>query len=237
MRVCAALAWYDEPDSFLDRCVRSLVGVADHLVALDGPWHGFPGLPYSGAGNYDAIRSAASAIGVPLAFGNLVQQLRGVASWESQVVKRSTLMAICDDLSADWIFVIDGDEFVHEASTDATRAALEAADTDVGTVVCQHITGQQADRFSAPIRRFYRAGTRIETAHNGYRRAGRWLHGDPSYVKLERAFATPLVLHHERSSRSEGRNQAAMVYRAHRRAQRTEAWTSARSSATEGRAN
>jgi hypothetical protein len=218
MKICAALAWYDEPIEFLDRCVRSLAGVMDFLVAVDGPWQGFPhDRVLSDPAQSAAIMAAAVDVGLPFAI------IERGAAWDSQVAKRDHLMHESSACS-DWIFVIDGDEHVHQAHAETTRTALDSAATDVGTVVCRHVTGHQADRFSAPIRRLYRAGTTVEQAHNGYRYGDKWLHGDPSYVKLEQPFVTPLTIHHQRSDRGEQRNQAAMDYRAYRRAQRTEAW-------------
>ena len=67
MRIAAALAWYDEPPAFLDRCARSLAGVVDELVALDGAWRLQPdGQPYSPYEQVDSLRAACADVGLRL---------------------------------------------------------------------------------------------------------------------------------------------------------------------------
>ncbi len=218
--VCAALAWYDEPIEFLDRCVRSLADLADHLVAFDGAWDLFPHVdPISAPEQAETIREAARAI-------DLACVIRAEPLlWQSQIAKRSALMHEAS-LRAGWTFVIDGDEYVHDPRVESVRALLAESACDVATVLCHVTTGATAaDRHRAPIRRIYRNPVTVEEGHNGYRTAdGRWLHGDPTYVQLEQAVATPLELHHQFRDRSPERNRAASDYRAARRAAKPGGW-------------
>lgn len=218
MTIVACLAWYDEPIEFLDRCVRSLAGFADKLIAYDGAWELFPdGKTMSPADQILTILRAANDIGID---GHLVSS----KPWASQVAKRDALMRDASKCG-DWLFVIDGDEYVADAYAAHTRAILGAACGDVATVVCENTTDLPVG-YRAPIRRFYRAPVSVDLAHNGYRTAdGRWLHGDPAYVELERAIDTPLLLHHERGNRSAERNARAAGYRKNRRAVEAEDWT------------
>jgi len=81
----------------------------------------------------------------------------------------------------DWLFVIDGDEWIHDAKPVVLEDTLDATSCDVGYVRCTNKTGNENIDTPQMIRRLYRAstGVTVDTAHNGYRTAdGRWLHGD-----------------------------------------------------------
>ncbi len=231
MRVVACLAWYDEPPESLTRCVRSLAGIADTLVAIDGPWEGFPSTRlHSTLDEGLAIHEAARLAGIQL-------DLRtSQAVWPSQVKKRDHLMRAASELG-DWLLVIDADEWLDVPQIDIStlsakqtidgqqdfalvRDVLEFTPLDVATVELHE--GQH----HAPIRRIYRAPVTVQRSHHGYRTSdGRWLHGPPDHVTLEPAIATPIQLHHDRSARSNERAGAAIAYRQHRVRNQTELWT------------
>lgn len=225
MKLVAALAWYQEPVEFLDRLVRSLGGVVDELIALDGRWRLFDdgaSCFLSPAVQADTIAVAAEAVGLPVTFG-LVADV-----WDSQVAKRDRLMRLAADLG-DWILVVDGDEYVESCDPVELRAELELADVNVATMMTVPKTPEARTlRTPEPVRRIYRAtpSLHVETAHNGYRDDTGWLHGDSAYAKLIAPARTApfLAMAHQGRARGEERNALAMTYRMERRAARVEAW-------------
>ena len=220
--IVAALAWYNEPIPFLQRCVASLQGVADRLVCYDGPWQLYPhNRPRSPIEQPHAISRTAWDHGIEC------EILSGLV-WSSQVAKRDALMRYAQT-RGDWVLVIDGDEWVHAARPFELRAALDSLPGEVAMVGCAvSEAGGEYERPN-PIRRLYRsaAGVTVETAHNGYRTAdGRWLHGDPLHVPLEPAvdLSRLLTLRHERAHRGGERDAARLAYRRARRDQGLEKW-------------
>lgn len=221
MKIVACLAWYDEPIEFLDRCVRSLAGVADTLIAYDGAWSGYPGGACSSLEQHSVIRDAANDVA-----------LKGVtvaASWESQVEKRNALMRDASRYG-DWLLVIDGDEYLTGANTESLRWLLQHTAYDVATITATRTSGERAG-VPQPIRRLFRAPVTVERAHNGYRHNGNppnphWLNGDSAYVRLAKAAdaSKHLFMEHAYLGRGSERNEARMQYRMQRRRDRTEVW-------------
>ena len=224
VKITACLAWYMEPPAFLTRCVESLRGLADELVAYDGAWDLWPDArPFSSDDEYTAIHEAAESIRLPYTI------YEPDTTWASQVEKRAALMLEAGETGADWLLVIDGDEWIETHHGAAVRAALESTPCDVATIMHKRVTGYDAVNTPGAIRRLYRAntGVTVDTAHNGYRTSdGRWLHGDSAAVRLEPAcdLSGMVLLHHEHNNRGVGRDRARQVYRQARLAQRTEAW-------------
>lgn len=217
MKIVAALAWYWESPEFLTRCVESLAGIADHLVALDGPWAGFPyESTSSDLAEYAAIVHASMVADVPLSITT-----PGLAkSWQSQVAKRDALMKIAGEVG-DWIFVIDGDEWINDAHADETRELLADTPLHVGTVAFQNVTG--GNQAPSRIRRIYRPPVTVERNHHGYNRDGTWLHGPP-HVGLAPTVDLPLELLHEQAHRGQTRDAASVDYRNWRRRTQAERW-------------
>lgn len=224
VRICAVLCWYAEPPAFLTRCIESLRGLADEALCYDGAWDLWPDAkPESSEAEHDAICSAALTIGLPTTI------FAPDTTWASQVEKRAALMLEAGETGADWLLVIDGDEWIESAQSAAARAALENTHCDVATIMHKRVTGYDAVNTPGAIRRLYRAstGVTVDTAHNGYRTIdGRWLHGDGAHVTLEPPcdLSGMVVLHHEHNNRGVERDRARQVYRQARLAQRTEAW-------------
>jgi hypothetical protein len=222
--VCACLAWYGEPPETLERCVSSLAGVADVLVALDGRWQEMPGeTDRSSTEEWRAIKAAARAVGVKL-------KISGAGSpFESQVAKRAELMRRGAATGAAWLLVIDGDEELECDDPERARAVLEQLDHDVAHVTL-HTAGVAAKQIDRGVRRIYRAdaGVTVEVAHNGYRtKDDRWLHGDPLRVDLETAALElePLMkINHHIDARPRRRQKQAATYRIARRRHRLEVW-------------
>lgn len=218
VRVAAALAWHDESPEFLDRCVRSLGGVCDELVALDGAWQLFPGgSPASPREQEDAIWEAARDTGLT------VRVRTPLEVFESQVEKRQVLMAMAGD-EADWVLVIDADEYIAQADGDSVHAALEVASESVGIVTHRNLhqgwTAENPDPPRAGMnRRLYRSGTTVITVHSGYVRDGEYLHvADP--VDLREA----LTIEHDNWNRGDSRNERSREYRRARERERVEVW-------------
>lgn len=222
-RIVACLAWYAEPPKFLHRCVSSLEPFCDHLIAYDGAWDLFPGAtPESSSEEWQAITDAAEENG--LAFDIYAPD----TVWASQVEKRALLMEEASTCG-DWLFVIDGDEYVSVVNAQGLKNQLNATSLDVALVEIVRTTGYEAVNTPGAIRRLYRAscGVTVDTAHNGYRtKDGRWLHGDGAAVRLESPLDLSgyLKLHHERLNRGEERDRRAMDYRKNRLEQRSEDW-------------
>jgi hypothetical protein len=223
VNLVGALAWYDESPATLDRCLRSLVGVVDVLVALDGRWElhddGAPAL--SPAGQTLALEQAAGETMLP------TYLYSGPKVWPDQVTKRACLMALASE-RADWILVIDADEYVAECDTDALRRTL--ANTTLLVATLKHTSLRTADRdrqvTRRGIRRLFASGTTVSHAHNGYLWEGLWLHGDPAHVQLVQAvdLSGCLHMHHDNLNREGQRALARKVYRKERLREKVDIW-------------
>jgi hypothetical protein len=222
MILLAALSWYDEPVPFLTRCVESLSRSVDGLVAFDGPWNLWPRAePQSDPEQTQAILEGWGS-GLDLWVSRLDRP------WPSQVAKRDAMMKHAVSIGADWILVIDGDEWVDRLDRPALDEALEGSGREVARV---SLLDSRWDRGS-PVRRLYRAlpGLTVDIAHNGYAvddaDGRRWLHGDPAFVALERPVdvSAYALLRHEHRSRGVSRNADSVAYRWQRRYERAERW-------------
>lgn len=128
--IYGVLVWFDEPVHELRATIASVAGFVDTLVALDGAYSTFPhgGQPVSPAEQHEAIEAACREHGIGL-------YMPAGREWSSQVEKRSTGFAICEELGEMWhdlIFVIDADERIVHLDDAAVLAAMQSA--DVGTV-------------------------------------------------------------------------------------------------------
>jgi hypothetical protein len=128
VRIVAGLCWYDEPSAFLERCVASLAGVVDEVVAVDGAWRWFPGgLALSPPDQEEALRRTAREHDLPL------RVVVPESVYESQVTKRAHMMELAGE-NADWVLVIDADEYVARCHAGRVRAGLEATGDLIGIV-------------------------------------------------------------------------------------------------------
>lgn len=232
MNVTAALCWYDEPVEALERCVASLEGVCDRLVAVDGRWDVFPGArDLSPLEQKLAIQAAARAAGIK-------DEVHGGGpfAWESQVAKRSYAIERAAS-TGDWVLVIDADEHISSSDRAALHALLAATDLDVGEVPLTNRSQRwplnQLHTHTFAARRLFRSACapHYERAHNGVRASdGRWLSGSRRHVALEPTFVTAdlnalaLALRHDLDARSGERQQARRIYYKTRRRNGLEAW-------------
>jgi hypothetical protein len=225
--ICAALAWFDEPVEFLDRCVRSLAPLCDRLVAVDGRWELYPGDEWASPPEQaEAIAEAAAAAGLEV-------DLQRHLGWASQVSKRDYVMERAAR-GADWILVVDGDEELESITAlTAIRIRAELAATELDVAQTMTVPLNKPWPYSAmpvherPVRKLYRAGTRVPgPAHNAYALDGRWLLGDTTHVALEPALnlSADVRIRHDNQNRSAERNLAAKRYRRARQEARIEAW-------------
>lgn len=220
MRICAALSWFDEEPVLLDRCVRSLDGVADCLVALDGVWNGFPAASARSPAEQSAtITAAAEHVGLEVR----CMSRRG---WRSQVEKRSSLFrAGWDAFRPDWVLVIDADEYVASCDPGALRAIL-SPHHDVASLPVVNVTGELAG-MTRDMRRVFRAspGLTVERWHYGYRNENGWLDGDRAFVRRLPAvhLATCIRIVHDDTLRGLERRQAKHDYVRYRARERVEA--------------
>jgi hypothetical protein len=219
VKVAAALSWYAETPESLIRCVKSLNGYCDSLVALGGRWVGFPEV----AG--DNYNQQAAALAAACEQTNLAYFIETSGVWPSQVAKRAELMGrACEE--SDWVFVIDGDEYIGSGDPDTFREILSMTERDVARVFACRVPLP----YGRNIHRVYRSSAEVtvRTAHNGYVTSdGRFLHGDPCYVTLEPHQDTDksLVLVHDLKARGQTRKNARTAYNQYRRHTRIEAWT------------
>lgn len=209
MRIVACLVWFEESIESLDRCVRSLAGVVDVVVACDGRWRLMPGQSlYSPPEQAAAIRTAAEAVGL-----DHVVVEAPVSALETQVAKRDFAMQLASE-HGKFVFVIDGDEYVEHCDPSALRAALAETDTDVFNASVRNAGHRVFNTRAYARRRGYRsdAGVTVEDAHNGYRAAdGRWLSGE--HHLAEAADTAALVgLVNDRDSRSVERQKRSGFY-------------------------
>jgi hypothetical protein len=211
--IAAALSWFDEQPEALRRCVRSLAGVADVVVALDGRWSLFPGSRnVSPLEQAEAIHEAATEIGIPV----IDESCRSSSPWESQMEKRTALMRFAAEREP-WTLVIDADEYITDCATVALRDELLDAALDVAEVAIIPAGPGIFDTRAKPRRRLYRSSVRVtvERGHNGYRTMdGRWLNGDAAHVDVEPAvdLSALLALVHDHDARQDSRERAADSY-------------------------
>jgi hypothetical protein len=229
MNVTACVVWFNEEPDTLVRCVTSLSGVADRVVALDGAWRHFPHeFVSSPRDQHDAIRAAAAAAG---GFRS-VTVMPARKAWRSQVAKRAAVLELARVVGSDWLLVIDADEHVESCDREGLRARLAETPRDVCEVGFRTYGEGVKSTRPVQIRRFYRAstGVTVDVAHNGYRTAdGRWLHGDGRHVKREPAadLSDLIKVAHDRDARTLGRQQSRVEFLDARRRLNLERWEAA----------
>jgi hypothetical protein len=205
-KLVAALCWYHEPADFLERLVRSLAGVVDELVAMDGPWDHFPHRGFASPDDQLAtLELTAADVGLPLVM------LGGERLFESQVRKRSELYAFVAE-RGDAMFIVDGDEeIVHH---DGLREGL-ACDFLVGSVPIKRISPGRRDLDRSARRIFTtRYGLSVTETHNGIvTDDGRWLAG-PRRIRKEPTLdcSQHVRILHRQMSRGEMRNAWSQRY-------------------------
>lgn len=209
MKICACLVWYDETVESLERCIQSLQGVADSVVAVDGRWKLMPGTGlYSPFLQHAVIRETAHDAGIEAIVVEAPEAALG-----TQVAKRDYAMNLAAE-HGDFVFVIDGDEFVEHCDPVALRAALARTDADVCHAAVRNAGHRVFQTRPHARRRGYRsdAGVSVVEAHNGYRAAdGTWLNGE--HELAEAADTSALIgIVNDRDARTPERQERAGFY-------------------------
>ena len=219
MNITAALAWFDEPPEFLARCVRSLEGLVDEVVAVDGGWRWFPGARCaSSPAEVRAIREAADDAGIK------ARVIVPSSVFDSQVHKRAFLMEEAGRWS-DWVFVIDADEYIVRHDEAIVRSELADTDAVVAAVAIENLhlgdkLPHDYHREGGLRRRFYRSGTTVVVVHSGYSYQGRHLlRGEPA---VDLGDSVQIV--HDICNRGPERNEKWRQYREARTRERVEVW-------------
>lgn len=216
LTIGAVLCWYAEPPASLERCLTSLVGVADFVAVLDGPWQPFPAVTCRST--VEEWRTVAASP-VPVVYGP-------VRWWRSQIEKRTASLELATNAGADWIFVIDADEHVVKCDVERLRHRLASPATSSVATIHSRRVGMKPRN----VRRLYRAipGLRYEKAHSGVITPDRrWLSGDPGHVRLEPAddLSEMLAIFHEQGvSRSQQRQDDDAKFQQLRHGGRLEDW-------------
>lgn len=165
------MSWYDESPELLEASVRSLAGVADHLVALDGRYALFHGPTNSPASNYEAISRAAAAAGVTC------QLVEAAEPWDGpnggEPTKRTRLLRLAEeqtDVTTDWVLSWDADFIVDDASEPGMLRNLLARTPRLAADVWLDQSSQECHGAKYPSMRLtilFRAlrGFRVEHAH------------------------------------------------------------------------
>jgi hypothetical protein len=216
VKICAALAWFDEPVEFLTRCISSLEGIADEIIALDGAWEHFEGGHMSPFEQEETIwRAARKASITPRVF--IPHKV-----WESQVHKRQRLMEMASE-HADWILVIDGDEYVTYSEPATIRRDLAATDELCAYVAWKNLNRGETMLGTTPAgglnRRLFRAGTTVRIVHSGY-----FYEGENVLLGDSLDLRHCLAMEHDNVNRGSERNERARQYRRDRERYGAENW-------------
>jgi hypothetical protein len=207
MRIVALLSWYHEPASFLKRCIHSLNGVADHLVAVDGAYQLFPnGKARSPEQNYRAIRKAAMSTGIGLTIHTPDRPWQG-----NEIEKRDRMFRLAEHHDPDWYLVIDADEELVQPPADL-RDQLATTTRDVASVrlVDAGTTGRHVN-----LPMFFRAipGIQVKDRHYGYTTPdGRILWGDSDTRRAEPRLTLDMRVNHYTQRRPHQRQAQARAY-------------------------
>ncbi len=110
--VIAALIFYKQTPERLYRCVKSLEGSCDGVVALDGPFAGLQGELCSPIDNYDAIDEAATEIGVTFDIFECDMAWRGEPEKRTAAARAAYNLRVVLDGEMPWLLVLDSDEWI-----------------------------------------------------------------------------------------------------------------------------
>lgn len=168
VKVYALLSWYDEQPEHLTRCVRSLKGFADVLVALDGAYATFPNAQRMSAMKQRfALQDAAYASGISYKITEPYRPWQG-----GEVEKRAALFELARRAGAtpdDWFLIIDGDMELASYTPEA-RELLAASALDIAEVRWHDVRVDGVQVTDNRFRSLFRAlpGLTVERAHYLY---------------------------------------------------------------------
>lgn len=203
MKIIALMAWYDEDVTILWRMIRSLEGVADRLVAVDGAYALYPdGKPRSPRAQHIEIDEAAKAAGIS---ATIVTPKK---LWKHNEVEKRCFMFEEGDKFAnpdkDWFLIMDADDYVIDPG--GFRNILQRTEYDVAAVELLNKEGT-----GTAFRKLFRAlpGIYVEGAHYVFKHGNRYLWGNTGYHRLEPcADARMLRIVHDPDARPDSRTVA-----------------------------
>lgn len=220
VKVFALLCFYDEEPEHLHRCVSSLAGLADHVVAVDGAYAHYPDAKAaSHPSQRFAIVKAAREAGIKRSIHVPPYPWQG-----GEVEKRAAMFQFARDAGAtpaDWLLILDGD--MHVAKSAGGREALAAVTEDVAEVTIHNVRPDDYVYHTYPrFRSLFRAlpGLTVKWTHFLYvapKEVGwRYLWHTPSGHIAEHEPAAnlteDLTLHHRRLDRTAERDASARTY-------------------------
>jgi hypothetical protein len=143
--VAAVVIWYDENPEDITRMVRSMGGLCDYMVAVDGVFRNFPDAKkaWSDKEQIAAFSEACGEVGIEL----LVYQPKAIGRWlgrfkGEEVPKRNASFNLCSVFQPTWVIVCDAD--MECIAKNGARELLEWTDksvavTDVGGFQHRHV--------------------------------------------------------------------------------------------------
>jgi hypothetical protein len=157
MNLAAIVSFYDEHPDDLTRMVRSLNGLVDQVITLDGAYQLFPdGKACSPPDQYQALETACEHIDVPL-HAHIPR-----TTWAgNEVHKRAALFDHAREHHAGWVLRIDADEHITHTYPAQARDRLAQTTLDVATVTVTGISPSGPDRqqgrdYTGPHRMIFR---------------------------------------------------------------------------------
>jgi hypothetical protein len=216
MKIMACLSWYDEWPEHLAALVTNLAEHdIDGIVAVDGVYEQYPHrVPYSSPAEWAAIRDTAQAAGMPV-------HMAGLATWSTELVKRTYLFRLAHEHSApgDWLLIVDADHTIHTSS--GLHHALEHAGTQVATIhtIDGHPTNPTDTHRHRLLYKHQPSGITVQRHHARYITGDGTVLRDPVHHE-QQADATDLpadtlTLWHHPQQRTEARLRARQQYYEH----------------------
>jgi hypothetical protein len=129
--IAALMAFYDDPADTTEAAIRSVQGLVDHLVAVDGAYATFPGGEAKSPDEMrDRIQATAEEIGVDVLFYTPADVWAG-----GEPEKRDRMYRMADATGADWYTILDTD-FLFEYPQ-GVHAVLDSLDAALGYEVAK----------------------------------------------------------------------------------------------------
>ena len=147
MKIVGVLIWYDEPASWLAKCVAGFARLCDHIVAVDGGYALYP------AARSRSLPNQAEAV---MGDWGCTIVRPGNVFFGNEVEKRNYSLRLAAAENPDWVVVFDADYIVDDRSLfnpDIIRAELAATEHHCATYTL--LDGQDLmanDRMAAAAR-------------------------------------------------------------------------------------
>lgn len=216
MRLIGLLSWFDEPVKDIERCIRSFHACGmTHLVAVDGAYGLFPGgAPVSDVRQHQTIAAVCEELGIDL------RLYLPPDVWATETDKRALMFHIAEHEfhtnRADWLIVIDADEYVPKPLD--LRPLLAATSLDAADVHVDEPGGGGNPAKTFDVRKLFRAlpGLTVRLNHHTYVAGERVLWG---FGQIESADLSQLTVRHMTNLRPARRRVVKETYYADRDAQ------------------